>query len=214
MTIYVLHAVTTNLVKIGYTAEDNPLRRLGTLQTGCPHRLRVLTYVPGAPRSLERDLHLQFRQKRNVLAGREWFDLDETERDELVLQIGRPDIPRVDPDFYSRACTPDSEYGLVIFGPHTPFAGYLGSYDDDEPDFCPEHDIFGTLDADNEDFAALFEQSLALALTCSDCVAEGACVDNGYGHGSCFVIVPHHDIRPATLDEIALRPFFDLARVR
>lgn len=140
MTVYVIQARGTDLVKIGFTKRATPIARLLSLKTGCPLPLIVLAYVPGAPRSLERELHLQFRFQRSTLAGREWFRLNADERSALVHQLGSPTVPKVDPDFATKACTPESEYGPVIFGPHTELAGYLGVYDDDEDLYCPKHE--------------------------------------------------------------------------
>ncbi len=76
MTVYALHAVGTDLVKFGFTAEPNPIRRMMDFRTGSPHLLVILTYVPGAPRILERELLSRYRHKRKHGGGREWFVLN------------------------------------------------------------------------------------------------------------------------------------------
>lgn len=67
--VYFLHAEGTDLVKIGWTADLD--RRFDTLQTGCPHVLRLLGVHIG-PREVERVYH------RDLAAYRqrgEWFFL-------------------------------------------------------------------------------------------------------------------------------------------
>ena len=208
MTVYVIHALRTDLIKIGFTEQPTPIERLLAFRTGCPHQLVVLTYVPGAPRSLERDLHLRFRHQRAPSAGREWFTFTREQRDALVEQLGRPEIPTVDEHFAEKACTPESDYGPVIFGPHTPFAGYLGIYDDEDDAFCREHENL-SWDMEDDVDGVRYAAQRALVLKCPKCLVDAACIDieNGY------VVVMHGDVRPATEEETFMRPFADAARL-
>jgi hypothetical protein len=45
-TVYIIRAVDTNFVKVGFTQGD-PRKRLRELQTGCPLRLEVEAAMPG-----------------------------------------------------------------------------------------------------------------------------------------------------------------------
>lgn len=60
----------TQFVKIGYT-RNSPESRLSTLQTGCPHPLKVYLYTDGPP-SLETAFHDAFAPLRWI---GEWFYL-------------------------------------------------------------------------------------------------------------------------------------------
>lgn len=75
-TIYYLMCSETGRMKIGYTRGDVQ-KRLKSLQTGSPTKLRVAAIHPGTPES-ERRLHEQFAEDR--LHG-EWFDISP----ELIL---------------------------------------------------------------------------------------------------------------------------------
>lgn len=66
--IYFTRAEETRFIKIGWT-KRSPLSRVRTLQTGCPHKLRLLTDMPGDQRR-ERSLHAAFSGLR--VEG-EWF---------------------------------------------------------------------------------------------------------------------------------------------
>ncbi|MFH8392186.1 GIY-YIG nuclease family protein [Streptomyces sp. NPDC018036] len=70
MTIYVIGAESSDLVKIGYTGGD-PRTRLAQLQTGQPQQLYLL-WTCGGGRDLERALHSRFAPYRS---RGEWFDL-------------------------------------------------------------------------------------------------------------------------------------------
>ncbi len=87
----------------------------------------------------------------------------------------------------------------MVFGPHSPFAGYLGVYDDEDDDFCAEHDHLAW-----EVDEATYVQQRTIVENCPHCLVDAACVDNPQG----FVIVPHRDFRPATHEESLLRPMF------
>lgn len=66
--VYVIRGRSKTPIKIG-VAKD-PMRRLASLQTGNPHKLRLLLVLPGGE-SLERELHGRFAGAR--LPGGEWF---------------------------------------------------------------------------------------------------------------------------------------------
>lgn len=68
--IYFAHAEGTDLVKIGFTAGD-PAKRVGELQTGCPHKLVLLASIEGSEQD-EAKWHRDFAADR--LNG-EWFRL-------------------------------------------------------------------------------------------------------------------------------------------
>ena len=66
--IYLIKCDTTNSCKIGYS--DNPLKRLGTLQTGNPYPLELISTIEGDLLK-EKELHQRFSHLK--LQG-EWFD--------------------------------------------------------------------------------------------------------------------------------------------
>lgn len=65
--VYFLHAVGTDLVKVGWTRDL--LERIKKLKTGCPHPLSLLAIHPG-DRSLELAYHQNFEPYRQ---RGEWF---------------------------------------------------------------------------------------------------------------------------------------------
>lgn len=68
--VYLLHAATTEFVKIGWTADLEARRR--DLSCASPHELRTILTLRG-DRALERQLHDHFEPSR--IRG-EWFRLD------------------------------------------------------------------------------------------------------------------------------------------
>lgn len=86
--IYFIEAMGAGLVKIGFT-ERAVVDRLKELQTGCPHRLRVLATVAGS-QSDEGDFHRQFAHLR---AEGEWFRLDDELR--VLTLLAKWVIPRI-----------------------------------------------------------------------------------------------------------------------
>lgn len=68
--IYFVQADGTDLVKIGFTRSD-PLKRVGELQTGCPHRLTLLATIQGSEQD-EASWHRDFASDR---ATGEWFKM-------------------------------------------------------------------------------------------------------------------------------------------
>jgi len=69
--VYIIHAKTTNLVKIGVCI--NLSKRLSGLQTSCPVELEVLCIFYSDGEIVERKLHRRFFKHR--VRG-EWFELE------------------------------------------------------------------------------------------------------------------------------------------
>lgn len=67
--VYVIHAVGTNRIKIGYSVD--PEKRLAQLQTGSPYELRLLAKWPGTIEAEQR-AHQCLTQYR---CGGEWFSV-------------------------------------------------------------------------------------------------------------------------------------------
>lgn len=86
--IYFIEAVGANLLKIGFTERD-PEERLKELQTGCPHKLRLVATTFG-DRETERLWHDEYADLRT---SGEWFRLDDRLRGYLWwLEYGEPEI--------------------------------------------------------------------------------------------------------------------------
>ena len=87
--VYVIHAVGTSRVKVGYSAD--PEKRLLELQTGSPFPLSLVGRREG-DRSLERAVHDRLRDHLQI---GEWFDIDPAQCWEIVCAepIPRPYIP-------------------------------------------------------------------------------------------------------------------------
>jgi len=69
--IYLVKAGNTSFYKIGIS--DNPQKRLAEIQTGCPHKLKLLSYgLSDDPHTLEKDFHKRYERYR---AAGEWFNL-------------------------------------------------------------------------------------------------------------------------------------------
>jgi len=66
--VYFIQSIIGGPIKIGYTTEE-VRRRLAALQTGNPHKLKILAWIH-SPRTREAELHAQFAHAR--LEG-EWF---------------------------------------------------------------------------------------------------------------------------------------------
>lgn len=79
--VYFLHAIGTDLVKVGWTR--NLPERVRALSTSCPHALHVLAIVPG-PMSEEGVLH---RALSTYRYNGEWFQLTYCVRDWLVTAL-------------------------------------------------------------------------------------------------------------------------------
>lgn len=67
--VYIVHAVGTNRIKIGFSA--NPGDRLASLQTGSPFRLEIISCVPGS-RADEMRMHRRLAKYRRT---GEWFEI-------------------------------------------------------------------------------------------------------------------------------------------
>lgn len=68
--LYVFQMAVTGDFKVGRTSDVN--RRFGEIQTGCPHKLRVLLHAPGLGH-LERMVHASLRLYRCRMMNGEWF---------------------------------------------------------------------------------------------------------------------------------------------
>lgn len=75
--VYFLHAMGTDLVKVGWT-RSLP-HRIRSLSTGCPHKLRLLAIIPG---SIEQELELH-RSLAPYRKNGEWFELTHPVREWL-----------------------------------------------------------------------------------------------------------------------------------
>jgi hypothetical protein len=65
--VYFIQAGDGGAIKIGIS--DNPHKRLGKIQTDCPHRLTILAIIDGGA-ALEAELHARFKASRGI---GEWF---------------------------------------------------------------------------------------------------------------------------------------------
>jgi hypothetical protein len=70
--IYFIRQAETNYIKIGYTGGD-VYKRLATLQTGSPHKLKIMFVING-DRNREKKLHSLFS---DYFISGEWFDMPE-----------------------------------------------------------------------------------------------------------------------------------------
>lgn len=71
--LYVIQMAVTGDVKIGRTSDI--ARRMGEIQTGCPHPLRLILHAPGlGPR--EKGLHRLLRRYQCRQGHGEWFSED------------------------------------------------------------------------------------------------------------------------------------------
>jgi hypothetical protein len=87
--VYVIHAVGTNRVKVGYSA--NPEKRLAKLQTASPFFLALIGAYEGTI-ELERAIHSHLEEQRQV---GEWFEIDPTKCWEIVLAEAAADSDQV-----------------------------------------------------------------------------------------------------------------------
>lgn len=79
--IYIIHAEGTGFVKIGTSRE--PERRLGEIQTGCPHVCRIVHTVPGT-REIESGVHRRLAPNR---AAGEWFLFTDKTIQEIISTV-------------------------------------------------------------------------------------------------------------------------------
>ena len=68
--LYVIQMAKTGDLKIGRSGDVH--RRLGELQVGCPHKLKILICVPDQGHR-ERELHQRLRNYQNRGGRGEWF---------------------------------------------------------------------------------------------------------------------------------------------
>ena len=81
--VYVIHAVGTNRVKIGFT--QRIAERLSDLQTGSPFPLELVGYH-NASLGFEQRLHEQLKDRRCI---GEWFEIEPQEALSIVLQAAQ-----------------------------------------------------------------------------------------------------------------------------
>lgn len=84
--IYFVQGVNGGPIKIGVTR--NVVQRLKGIQTGSPVRLKIVAFLPDAPRALEGDIHERYDEFR--LEG-EWFA--ENDRLAEVIKEARQRYP-------------------------------------------------------------------------------------------------------------------------
>lgn len=92
--VYLIRAVGTPYVKIGITTSNEPDGRVGALQTGCPHELRLEQAFAAMDASWEGLLHKVLERFR--VRG-EWFELDVSETHAVASCGWRGYIPFVCP---------------------------------------------------------------------------------------------------------------------
>lgn len=68
--VYFIRAGRTATIKIGWALD--PDKRLDAMQTGCPHKLLLIGFIPGG-RAIEQEWH---REWKHLRINREWFRLD------------------------------------------------------------------------------------------------------------------------------------------
>lgn len=81
MTVYIVHAVGTDFVKVGYTVRETPERRLREIQSHSPYELFLMAQVTGCLVCFESYTHKHISEHR--VRG-EWFKLNEQQREELM----------------------------------------------------------------------------------------------------------------------------------
>jgi hypothetical protein len=96
--VYFVQAEHGGPIKIGYT-EGAPQKRVASLQTASPARLRLVTYTVG-DREKEREIHNRFSRAR--LNG-EWFSADADGLPELIAyyQAVRAALDAADAEYFA-----------------------------------------------------------------------------------------------------------------
>ncbi len=84
MTVYVIHAQGTDLIKIGWTRALTAENRRRDLQISNPHKLVVIGLAVSAPTFVEKKYHRMLEAFR---VRNEWFQLDHDERVRLVMLL-------------------------------------------------------------------------------------------------------------------------------
>lgn len=69
--LYIIQSAVTGAVKVGRSG--NPERRLGEIQVGSPHRLKLILVAPEAGHR-ERAVHRSMERYRTRWADGEWFE--------------------------------------------------------------------------------------------------------------------------------------------
>lgn len=90
MTVYLIS--DGDYVKIGHTVRDIE-QRLSEIQTGSPHPIKLINFIPGADMSVERELHQKFADLR-LRSNGEWFMAS----------------PRIEEEFAARRRVVDEEF--------------------------------------------------------------------------------------------------------
>jgi len=73
-------------VKIGYTSESTPSKRIKSLETAAPYGIDLLGFIStGNGLELERRLHKFFKKKR---VNNEWFDITENQVEAILFCYG------------------------------------------------------------------------------------------------------------------------------
>lgn len=68
--LYIIQMAVTGDFKVGRTNDIE--RRLGEIQTSCPHKLRVILHAPGLGHE-EKHVHRRLRTYRTRMRKGEWF---------------------------------------------------------------------------------------------------------------------------------------------
>lgn len=68
-TIYIISCDALNMIKIGFTEQSCPKRRLRQMQSGCPLKLRLVKTIPGTW-GMEQEMHGDLKKHR---CRGEWF---------------------------------------------------------------------------------------------------------------------------------------------
>ena len=113
MVVYLVRAGETDLYKIGYTSQS-PRERVVAMQTGCPHRLKLV----GAWKGSEDDEKMIHADLESVHVRGEWFELEPDKVVDLCCNLtsgalqggGRADPVLVILDEYG----PDNSQGKVV----------------------------------------------------------------------------------------------------
>jgi len=71
--LYILQMAVTGDVKVGRS--DDVERRMRDLQTGCPHKLKIILHGPNLGHR-EREMHTRLRRYRTRVMKGEWFTED------------------------------------------------------------------------------------------------------------------------------------------
>jgi hypothetical protein len=84
--VYVIEAKGQHLFKVGFTTTD-PEDRLRQLQTGCPHKLELLTaFSCENPPQIEEALHQMLERHAHRVQG-EWFALPREEMLDCMMHF-------------------------------------------------------------------------------------------------------------------------------